>query len=74
MPHATPAERRDVAAYLSAGSMKGAACALGITEDALRTRFSRHYARHRFRNITELAVRVMDAQAVQPGPFGPSHL
>ncbi len=62
MPPATPAERRFIAAYLSAGTVKGAACDLGMSEGNLRNRLSRAYRRHGVRNITELAIRVLASE------------
>jgi DNA-binding NarL/FixJ family response regulator len=60
VPPATPAERRYVEAYLSAGSMKGVAEIMRTSEGTVRSRFARFYKRHGVRNITELAVLVLD--------------
>jgi DNA-binding NarL/FixJ family response regulator len=63
MPTATPAERRMVAVYRTAGSWKCAAAVLGMSEGNLRAKASRAFRRHGVRNITELTTR-LDAEHV----------
>ena len=49
-----------VAAYLSAGSCKGAAENLGIRPETFRHRLSRIYVRHGVSNIAQLVLVVAD--------------